>query len=374
MNTKQEAGNEKVTIYDIARQAGVSTTTVHKALHGQKGVSDAKRQEILLLAQNMNYARNTAAQNLARKELRIGVVAEVCNREFGSSIINGIKFALDQLKDSKLTGYFGHLENSLSRPRVLADFRDMLNSDMDAVILFPTGPYKEYEEFNAIIEGRNIPVITINNEIPHLSCLCSIQQDGVMLGRMAGDLMNLCNPGAASAVFIGSKEVHAQNASALSFEETIAKKGGNLSSIYETQVENQIGFVLTENMLHNYPEVSGIFVGVSQCIGVIDKLKSYEIVDKYKIITVDTYPEVLELLNAGIITATLDRRPYDMGQLAVHLLYQYFNSGIIPPKRILIPPSIITASAAETFNEALYPKISLLTGGIKILPPSDTEQ
>lgn len=46
MNTKQEAGNEKVTIYDIARQAGVSTTTVHKALHGQKGVSDAKRQEI----------------------------------------------------------------------------------------------------------------------------------------------------------------------------------------------------------------------------------------------------------------------------------------------------------------------------------------
>ena len=84
--------------------------------------------------------------------------------------------------------------------------------------------------------------------------------------------------------------------------------------------------------------------------------------------------KVLELLNAGIITATLDRRPYDMGQLAVHLLYQYFNSGIIPPKRILIPPSIITASAAETFNEALYPKISLLTGGIKILPPSDTEQ
>ena len=57
MNTKQEAGNEKVTIYDIARQAGVSTTTVHKALHGQKGVSDAKRQEILLLAQNMNYRR-----------------------------------------------------------------------------------------------------------------------------------------------------------------------------------------------------------------------------------------------------------------------------------------------------------------------------
>ena len=58
MNTKQEAGNEKVTIYDIARQAGVSTTTVHKAIPGQKGVSDAKRQEILLLARKLKKFRN----------------------------------------------------------------------------------------------------------------------------------------------------------------------------------------------------------------------------------------------------------------------------------------------------------------------------
>ncbi len=92
-----------------------------------------------------------------------------------------------------------------------------------------------------------------------------------MLGRMAGDLMNLCNPGAANAVFIGSKEVHAQNASALSFEETIAKKGGNLSSIYETQVENQISFVLTENMLHKLPGSKWHFRWRFSMYWVIDK-------------------------------------------------------------------------------------------------------
>lgn len=359
--------SEKTTIYDIAQKANVSTTTVHKALHGQKGVSKEKRQEILDLAQKMNYMRNVAAQSLARKEIHIGIIAEVYNHEFGSSIIKGIRFALDQLKDYKLIGHFGKLENSLSRPRVLEDFRSMLNAEMDAVILFPTGPYKEYEEFNAIIEGRKIPVITINNEIPHLSCLCSIQQDGDMLGRMAADLMNLCSPGACSAAFIGSKDVHAQLASALCFEETIGKTGGQLCVTYETQVENQISYVLTDNLVHNYPEVNGIFVGVSQCIGVIRKLQELGMTQQFKIITVDTYPAIMELLQQGTIVATLDRRPFDMGQLAVHLLYQYFSMGIIPPSRILIPPAIITPSASRTCDETIYPKIALLTGGTKVI-------
>lgn len=358
---------DKVTIQDIAVKAGVSTTTVHKALHNQKGVGEQKRKEIMKLAHEMHYIRNVAAQSLARKELHIGIVTEVCNQEFGSSIIKGIQFALEQLKDYRLTGHFGRLENSLSRPRVLEDLRNMLNSDMDAVILFPTGPYKEYEEFNAVIEGRHIPVITINNEIPHLSCLCSIQQDGDMLGRMAADIMNLCNPSAHSAVFIGSKDVHAQMASASSFEQTIQATGGNLCSLYETQVENEIGYVLTGNLVHNYPEASGIFVGVSQCPGVIHRLEEMGLLDRFKLVTVDTYPEVLQFLTEGKIVATLDRRPYDMGLLAVQLLYQYFTMGIIPPARILIPPAVITPSAVDTFDESVYPRMSLLAGGGRII-------
>lgn len=363
----KESSPGKTTISDIAIKAGVSTTTVHKALHNQKGVSEKKRKEIIRLAHDMHYIRNVAAQSLARKELHIGIVTEVCNQEFGSSIIRGIQFALNQLKDYKLIGHFGRLENSLSRPRILEDLRNMLNAEMDAVILFPTGPYKEYEEFNAVIEGRHIPVITINNEIPHLSCLCSIQQDGDMLGRMAADIMNLCNPSAHSAVFIGSKDVHAQMASASSFEQTIRTTGGNLCALYETQVENEISYVLTGNLIHNYPEASGIFVGVSQCLGVIRRLEELGLTRQFRVVTVDTYSEVLRLLKEGKITATLDRRPYDMGQLAVQLIYQYFTMGITPPSRILIPPAIITPSAVDILDESIYPRMSLLAGGSRTI-------
>ncbi|RTE10539.1 LacI family DNA-binding transcriptional regulator [Paenibacillus whitsoniae] len=58
----------KVTIKDIARAAGVSHPTVSKALNGSPGVSQAVRQRILSIAEQMNYIPNQAARRLADKQ------------------------------------------------------------------------------------------------------------------------------------------------------------------------------------------------------------------------------------------------------------------------------------------------------------------
>ena len=39
--------SKRVTLQDVAKTAGVTVSTAHKALHGQKGVSEKKRREIL---------------------------------------------------------------------------------------------------------------------------------------------------------------------------------------------------------------------------------------------------------------------------------------------------------------------------------------
>ena len=46
---------KKITLQDIANTANVTVATVHKALHNKKGVSPEKREEILALANSMNY-------------------------------------------------------------------------------------------------------------------------------------------------------------------------------------------------------------------------------------------------------------------------------------------------------------------------------
>ena len=50
-----EVDMRKVRLADIAKEAGVSTVTVHNALTGQKGVSSQLREQILEIAGKMGY-------------------------------------------------------------------------------------------------------------------------------------------------------------------------------------------------------------------------------------------------------------------------------------------------------------------------------
>ena len=49
-----------VKLADIAEQLGVSTVTVSKALSGQKGVSEAMREKIKQLADELGYKQPSA--------------------------------------------------------------------------------------------------------------------------------------------------------------------------------------------------------------------------------------------------------------------------------------------------------------------------
>lgn len=64
-----------VTIEDVAAAAGVSTTTVFKALNGRGKVSEETRRRIQQLAADMQYVPNRYAQSLARREIRIACVS-----------------------------------------------------------------------------------------------------------------------------------------------------------------------------------------------------------------------------------------------------------------------------------------------------------
>ena len=66
----------RVTIKEIAAEAGVSTGTVHRALYGKKGLSEQTRQQILDLCARRGYRANSAASALNPSARRLaGAVA-----------------------------------------------------------------------------------------------------------------------------------------------------------------------------------------------------------------------------------------------------------------------------------------------------------
>jgi len=60
----EQTRSKSITIYDIAKEAGVSSATVSRAISGKGYVSETKKIQILDLVEKYNFSPNTFAQNL----------------------------------------------------------------------------------------------------------------------------------------------------------------------------------------------------------------------------------------------------------------------------------------------------------------------
>ena len=104
---------EKLTIRDIARMAGVSTTAVSFVLNGRAGVSEATRQRVQAIINETGFTPNIHTRRL---NLKRSFTVHVVLRQYDFSLFN--LFAMDVLtgifRESKSLGYsviFTSVEN-----------------------------------------------------------------------------------------------------------------------------------------------------------------------------------------------------------------------------------------------------------------------
>ncbi|WP_163397553.1 LacI family DNA-binding transcriptional regulator [Flavobacterium fluviatile] len=90
---------KRITIYDLAKELGLSVSYVSKALNGKPGVKEEVRQAVLKKAAEINFKHNTQAANLRRGSSRtLGVIVPQINQNFFSDAISGIEKACTENK------------------------------------------------------------------------------------------------------------------------------------------------------------------------------------------------------------------------------------------------------------------------------------
>ena len=82
----------QVTIKDIARKLGVSTSTVSRALKDHPDISVKTREAVKELANILGYKPNMIALNLKHSRTNtIGVLVPEVEHYFFSSVLNGVE-------------------------------------------------------------------------------------------------------------------------------------------------------------------------------------------------------------------------------------------------------------------------------------------
>jgi DNA-binding LacI/PurR family transcriptional regulator len=148
-----------VSIYDIARAAGVSPSTVSRALEDHPRIGAETRKRIQELAREMDYVPSTVARSLtARKTWTIGMVLPTISDPFMGRVVEGVEQAAIE------AGFNVFISTSQNdRQRELAAVEMFQKRRVDGIIvmashLFDGSPHPSYHS--------RVPVVSINEQNP----------------------------------------------------------------------------------------------------------------------------------------------------------------------------------------------------------------
>src|SRR5215212_1969805 len=144
-----------VTLEQLAQAAGVSVSTISRALNDSKhAVNEKTRKRILTLAKKMGYRPNLIARSLkTERSHTIGIIIDDIASPFGPMITRGIQ---DYLKEY---GYFSVLINGDWNPEVeLQAIHDLISRSIDGIIFVESWLH----EANPTLDLANKPYVFVH--------------------------------------------------------------------------------------------------------------------------------------------------------------------------------------------------------------------
>jgi ribose transport system substrate-binding protein len=201
----------------------------------------------------------------------------------------------------------------------IALMEQSVSSNPDAIVLAAN----DYKELSAVVDDakdHSIPVITIDSEVETKNIESFIGANNYDAGQVAGkQLIKLMGSSGQIAIVSfkqGERNTELREKGLL---EELAKYPDIqvIDKVY-TLTDRELAAQLTHNVIDKHPELDGIVaLNEISSIGVASAVQSRELQGKVKIVTFDSTSEELELLQEGIIQATIIQNPFSIGYLGV---------------------------------------------------------
>lgn len=321
-----------MTIYDIAKEAGVSASSVSRVINNRPGVNAATRQKIVKLMEKYNYSPNAIARGLVSQSSKtIGIlVADIRN-------IHHTDGAYYIEREMAKLGYCCIILNTGNKEEDKVSAIQMLERRrVEGVVMM--GSVFQSEEIYRALENNlsNVPVVMVNGwlKLPNVYGILSDEQGGV-----EQCVQFLASKGRSRIAFVCDIPFTPSN---------LLKEKGYLNSMhalgmdgrewsYQTDNTLEGGYEATMRLLKDHPNVDGIVYSVDLlATGGLHALAA-------KRISVPSRVAVIGINNsmyAEICTprlTSLDNKRLDSSILAVRTLTDCLSGRKVTRRMMLLP-------------------------------------
>ncbi|SMG18034.1 transcriptional regulator, LacI family [Marivirga sericea] len=161
-----------ITIKDIAKELGVSPSTVSRALKDHPDIGEETKRQINDLAKRLNYQPNTVALSLRQSKTNtLGVIIPEIAHFFFSAVISGIE---DIAHDA---GYHVIItQSNESFEREVMNTKALFNSRVDGILMSVSRETENYEHLQSLLD-YDIPLVFFDRIIDSLNACKVIVND-----------------------------------------------------------------------------------------------------------------------------------------------------------------------------------------------------
>lgn len=311
-------------IYDIAREAGVSPSTVSRVLNNHKNVKQGTREKVLGIIKRKNYTPNMLARNLSVGESQniAFLVPDIENPFFGK-ILHGIS---DRAVDLDYNVYmFGTSENSEREHKVL----DTLKIEMmRGLIIIPVSEKDDGTAFRLKrFEEQGVPVVLIDRDIS------GVKLDGIFSEDVEGafEAINcLIKEGHERIALIAGPETSKPGYDRLEgYKKALESNGISLNEDYVicgNFCEDESYLAMKQLMKLKNPPTAVFTSNNMTTLGCLKYMKENDI-KLVRDISLVGFDDIKELQYTDIQLTVVTRPVYQMGCEAMRLLEQRFQNG-----------------------------------------------
>jgi len=349
---------KRITIYEVARETNTSIATVSKALNGKADISDHTRKRILEAVGRLGFSASKTASSISRKHLNFIMLLPGKINNYTTEIVHGVQQTLNDLHDFHVDVELRLVENSaVTFSKVLEQYAEI---GYDGAILVPP---KDIRLLSSLIiqskSLRNFPIASIMTDIDKEARLFCVQNNALMSGRLAAELLCIALDGHGKAAFVtGDSDVQVQYLNAEGFFSEMKLNGLTSAGIYEHYNNSNLARDLAEKLMEAHPDLNGIYISSAVSTTFINRLRELGCLKKLKIVASDVFPQMIDFIRNGDVMATIYQNPHKLGRLALSHIYEYlimqrtFESDVF-----LTYPQLVLKSNLENFEMMLLEKI-----------------
>lgn len=316
------------TIKEIAELAGVSRGTVDRVLNNRGSVNAETAEKIRAIMRQLDYKPNRAGIALAAQKNKylIGVILFSRKNPFFDDVMQGFS---DKAEELSLYGCEITVKRVAYHSQAqLSAIKACLKEGIKGLIITPYNDDSIREELNKLIRS-GIPVITVNSDAEEVRRLSYVGSNYYNSGEAAGSLMKLVTSGPVCLGIInGDNHILCHTQRISGFVDKLSDDSRfKVVCQGESFDDDKTAYELVSGMLREHPELNAFYFTAAGVYGGCRAIQEFAPGRDIKVITFDEVPSTVEMMQKGIITATICQEPYWQGSRSLELMFSFLSGG-----------------------------------------------